>query len=161
MYRNSRLCVSVSVYFSRRDYVDRESNEKISYFMEVIFMIINTFVKQTWCTHECIIIRDNWLVIPNLLFQNLMLLRDVFVINTCPESSHCWGVGWYEVGPDWKIGQRHSRFFSRYKFLRPWKRQFFMGENFRAPECPFVFCRCRATCIHSARLYHGRHNWIK
>ena len=27
------------------------------------------------------------------------------------------------------------RVFSRYKFLCPWNRQFFTGENFPAPEC--------------------------
>ena len=60
--------------------------------------------------------------------------------------------------PDWKIGQWHPRFFSRYKFLRPWNRQFFMGENFRAPGCPCVFRLSMAARLHSARLYHGRHN---
>ena len=64
--------------------------------------------------------------------------------------------------PDWKIGQWCPRFFSRYQFLHPWNRQFFMGENFRAPECPCVFHLSRSACLHSARLYHGRHNnWIK
>ena len=52
--------------------------------------------------------------------------------------------------------------FSRYKFLCPWNRQFFMGGNFHAPECPCIFRLSRAERLHSACLYHGWHNnWIK
>ena len=71
-------------------------------------------------------------------------------------------LNWRRLTPDWKIGQWRPRFFSRYKFLRPWNCQFFMGGNFRAPGCPCVFRLSMAARLHSARLYHGRHNnWIK
>ena len=56
-------------------------------------------------------------------------------------------------GPDWKIGQWRPQFCSRYIFLRPWNRQFFMGENFCAPEFPCVFRLSMAACLHSACLF--------
>ena len=54
--------------------------------------------------------------------------------------------------PDWKIGQWRPRFFSRYKFLHPWNRQFFMGKIFTPMNAHVFFVYTVHACTMASKI---------